>query len=125
MSDVLQRLDAALAERRGAGPDESYVAALHQTGLDGILRKVGEEAVELLLAAKQAEGGAGSAALIRETADLWFHCMVMLSHLGADSGDVLAELERRFGISGHAEKASRATRAGKQTDTHTGKQAEK
>jgi len=109
MSDILERLQVVLDQRREADPSDSYVAALHHKGLNKILEKVGEEATETLLAAKDAEGGgdAQRQALIAETADLWFHSLVMLSHLGLEHGAVLDELARRFGISGHDEKAAR------------------
>ena len=107
MSEVLQQLEQVLAQRRLADPRESYVASLHQQGLNKILEKVGEEAVEVILAAKDCADSAEPAALIEETADLWFHCLVMLSHLDSDSTAVLAELERRFGRSGLEERASR------------------
>jgi phosphoribosyl-ATP pyrophosphohydrolase len=109
MSDILDRLHEVLEQRREAAPDDSYVASLHHKGLNRILEKVGEEATETLLAAKDAEHGdeASHQALIAETADLWFHSLVMLSHLGLDHQQVLAELARRFGISGHDEKAAR------------------
>lgn len=109
MSDILDRLHVVLEERRRAAPRDSYVAALHHKGLNKILEKVGEEATETLLAAKDAEHGDESArqALIAETADLWFHSLVMLSHLGLDHRLVLDELARRFGVSGHDEKAAR------------------
>ena len=98
-----------LEQRRHAAADDSYVAALHHKGLNKILEKVGEEATETLLAAKDAEHGndAERQALIAETADLWFHSLVMLSHLELDHRPVLDELARRFGVSGHAEKADR------------------
>ena len=111
MSDVLRKLDEVLAQRRAADPQQSYVAGLHEAGLNKILEKVGEECIETILAAKEAEGDTGNDKLIYETADLWFHCMVMLSHLGADSEQVLAELERRFDLSGLAEKASRGAQS--------------
>ncbi|MCA1768527.1 MAG: phosphoribosyl-ATP diphosphatase [Halomonas sp.] len=109
MSDILDRLQAVLDQRRQADPQDSYVAALHHKGLNKILEKVGEEATETLLAAKDAERGgeAERKALIAETADLWFHSLVMLSHLDLDHREVLDELASRFGISGHDEKASR------------------
>ena len=107
MSDILQQLDGVLEQRRSADPEQSYVASLHKAGLNKILGKLGEECVETILAAKESEGGTDKGQLIHETADLWFHCMVMLSHLGADSQQVLAELERRFDLSGLEEKASR------------------
>jgi len=107
MNDVLQQLDRILAQRRDADPDQSYVASLHQAGLNKILEKVGEECVETILAAKESQTGDSHDDLIHETADLWFHCLVMLSHLGADSSQVLAELKQRFDMSGLEEKASR------------------
>ena len=107
MTDILQQLESVLEQRRNADPEQSYVASLHEAGLNKILEKLGEECVETILAAKDSEGGADKGQLIHETADLWFHCMVMLSHLGADSQQVLAELERRFDLSGLEEKASR------------------
>ncbi|MFB9145790.1 phosphoribosyl-ATP diphosphatase [Halomonas alkalicola] len=109
MSDILERLQAVLDQRRQGDPQDSYVAALHHKGLNKILEKVGEEATETLLAAKDAERGgeAEREALIAETADLWFHSLVMLSHLDLDHRAVLDELGRRFGVSGHDEKAAR------------------
>ena len=101
---VLSELARVLEERKQAAPDSSYVAGLYAKGLDAILKKVGEEATETVLAAK----GGDSAQLVHETADLWFHCLVMLAHQGLGPGDVLAELQRRFGISGIEEKAGRA-----------------
>ncbi|SDJ18012.1 phosphoribosyl-ATP diphosphatase [Billgrantia gudaonensis] len=110
MRDILDELFDVLASRRSADPADSYVASLHHRGLNKILEKVGEEATETLLAAKDAEGGGNAErqALIAETADLWFHSLVMLSHLGLDHRDVLDELGQRFGISGHEEKAARS-----------------
>jgi phosphoribosyl-ATP pyrophosphohydrolase len=102
-SDILERLEALIAERRVADPSTSYVAKLNAKGLDAILKKVGEEATETVIAAKSGERGA----LVHETADLWFHCLVMLSWHGIALADVLAELERREGRSGIDEKASR------------------
>ncbi|MGM0543264.1 MAG: phosphoribosyl-ATP diphosphatase [Pseudomonadota bacterium] len=106
---VLDTLAEVLQQRRHASPDDSYVASLHYKGLNKILEKLGEEATETLLAAKDAEQGGQAArqALVAETADLWFHSLVMLSHLDLDHQDVLDELARRFGISGHDEKAGR------------------
>ncbi len=104
MSDnVLKQLDAVLAERRQADPDQSYVAGLHAAGLDRILRKLGEECTETIVAAKNDD----RKEIVYETADLWFHSLVMLSHCGLGAADVLAELERRFGLSGLDEKAAR------------------
>ena len=101
--DVLERLQATIASRREADAKSSYVASLNAKGLDEILRKVAEEAVEAVLASK----GGERAAIVHETADLWFHCLVMLSWHGIPLADVLAELERREGRSGIEEKASR------------------
>ena len=107
MSDVLNQLTAILAERRAADPDKSYVASLHQKGLNKILEKVGEEATEVILAAKDAQGSGDRSELVAETADLWFHCMVMLSHLDSNADEVLEILRQRFDISGLVEKAAR------------------
>jgi len=103
MSDVLAQLTDILEARKNAGADESYVAQLHAKGLNKILEKVGEEATETILAAKDQD----KEELIKETADLWFHTLVMLSHMDLSADQVLAELERRFGLSGLDEKASR------------------
>ena len=103
MSDILQQLDAVLAERKQADPDSSYVASLYAKGLDKILKKVGEEAVETIMAAKDGD----REHLVYEVADLWFHTMVLLAAQDLSSQDVLDELARRFGLSGLAEKASR------------------
>lgn len=108
MSDVLTALTRILEQRRSADPEQSYVASLHQKGLNKILEKVGEEATEVILAAKDAQANGERAELVAETADLWFHCLVMLSHLDASAEDVLDVLRQRFDISGLAEKASRS-----------------
>ncbi len=108
MSDLLQQLDRIIAQRRSADPEQSYVAQLDAAGLNKILEKVGEECVETILAAKDCGGGQGTEQLVHETADLWFHCLVMLSHLGCDSTSVMDELARRFDVSGLAEKAARS-----------------
>lgn len=109
MSDpIINRLTAVLESRRGADPASSYVASLYAGGRDRILRKVGEEAVEVLLAGQP---GYDRQALVSEIADLWFHTMVLLLDAGAEPAEVLAELERRFGTSGHAEKAARGNGA--------------
>ena len=100
---ILERLASAIAERRSADPSTSYVASLNAKGLDAILKKIGEEATETVLAAKSGD----KAAIVHETADLWFHCLVMLERQGVDVARVLAELERREGRSGIDEKASR------------------
>lgn len=103
MSDILQQLSEVIESRKTADPDSSYVASLYAKGIDKILKKVGEEAAETIIAAKDGD----PEQVIYETADLWFHTLVMLSHLGLDHRSVLEELERRFGLSGLAEKASR------------------
>lgn len=108
MSDVLQQLATILQQRKNsADPQSSYVASLHHKGLNKILEKVGEEANEAIIAAKDAEISGDNSAVIYETADLWFHSLVMLSHLGEDSDAVLTELARRFDLSGLEEKAAR------------------
>ena len=101
--EFLERLQATIESRRGADAKSSYVASLNAKGLDEILRKVAEEAVEVVLASK----GGDRDQVVRETADLWFHCLVMLAWHGIKVADVLAELERREGRSGIEEKASR------------------
>lgn len=106
---ILSELQQVLSERRQGDPASSYVASLHHKGLNKILEKVGEEAVETILAAKDVAQGGDRSALVRETADLWFHSLVMLSHLDLTHDDVLAELARRFGTSGHQEKAARSS----------------
>lgn len=100
---ILERLQAAIAARRTAEPGSSYVASLNAKGLDAILKKVGEEATEAVIASK----GGKREEIVHETADLWFHCLVMLGWHGVRVEEVLAELERRMGRSGHEEKASR------------------
>ena len=103
MSDILEQLEKVLEERKQADADSSYVASLHAKGLEKILKKVGEEATETVIAAV----GGNREQVVYETADLWFHIMVMLSHLDISHDEVLAELERRFGLSGLEEKAQR------------------
>ncbi|MDO8351404.1 MAG: phosphoribosyl-ATP diphosphatase [Gallionella sp.] len=100
---ILQKLTETIEARKAASPDSSYVAKLFSKGEDAILKKLGEEAVETILASKQGD----KAHIVYETADLWFHCMVMLSHHGLSAEDVLAELARREGLSGIVEKNSR------------------
>jgi len=107
VSDVLLQLAQVLEARKEADPDTSYVASLHEKGLNKILEKVGEECTETLIAAKDAETSGETRALVSETADLWFHSMVMLSRLGLGPQDVLDELASRFDLSGLEEKASR------------------
>ena len=112
MSDILKKLTEVLEQRKAAVSGESYVASLHQKGLNKILEKVGEEAVEAILAARDLDAldsEEKKQAVIGETADLWFHSMIMLSHLGLSAENVLEELEKRFNISGLVEKASRKT----------------
>jgi phosphoribosyl-ATP pyrophosphohydrolase len=104
--ELLERLEATLAARRHADPASSYVASLHAKGLDQILKKVGEEAIETVIASKSGD----RRQIVHETADLWFHCLVMLSHHGVSVAEVLGELERREGRSGVDEKNSRAAR---------------
>jgi phosphoribosyl-ATP pyrophosphohydrolase len=101
--DVLKHLEETIAKRRVADPKSSYVASLNAKGLDAILKKVGEEATETVIASKSGE----RSAIVHETADLWFHCLVMLAHHGIALDDVLSELERREGRSGIDEKNSR------------------
>jgi len=102
-SEILAQLTDILEQRKGAAPDSSYVASLYNKGLDAILKKVGEEATETVMAAKDGD----AEKLVYEVADLWFHTMVLLAHQGLSSDDVLKELARRFGVSGHDEKAAR------------------
>lgn len=107
MNDILQQLTDTIEARKNASPETSYVASLHQKGLNKILEKVGEEAVEAVLAAKDASLTGETQELIAETADLWFHSMVMLSHLGESADAVLQVLAQRFDLSGLEEKANR------------------
>ncbi len=103
MSDVLSELAKVLEQRKGESPKSSYVAALYAKGTDTILKKLGEEAVETVIAGK----GGDKEQIIYETADLWFHSLVLLAHSGLGPDDVLKELGRRFGLSGLEEKANR------------------
>lgn len=102
-ADVLRALYATLEARKGADPKASYVASLYAKGLDAILKKVGEEAAETLIAAKNPD----SDALVYELADLWFHSLVLMAERGLPLERLTDELARRAGTSGHAEKASR------------------
>lgn len=104
MNDVLTELAAVLEARKGADPDSSYVAKLYAKGLDAILKKIGEEATETVMAAKDGE----PRQIVYEVADLWFHTLVLLAREGLGPDDVLAELQRRFGLSGLEEKAQRS-----------------
>ncbi len=107
MDNIITKLARLLEEKRHADPNESYVAQLHQQGLDKILDKISEEANETILAAREASITGNPNELVKETADLWFHSMVMLQHIGTSPDNVLTELGRRFGTSGLVEKASR------------------
>src|SRR5690606_9582871 len=107
--ELLERLGALIASRRGADPEVSYVATLFAKGTDAILKKIGEAATETVRAGKDGERGA----IVRETADLWFHTLVLLAHFNLGPGDVLAELARREGVSGLAEKAARPATPGR------------
>ena len=102
---VLYRLAETLKERRGATPDSSYVASLYHKGTDAICKKIAEEAAETIMAAKDKD----HLHIVRETADLWFHSLVLLTHFGIGPHDVLAELHRREGISGIDEKKARGS----------------
>jgi len=103
MSEILTQLAAVLEARKSADPASSYVAGLYAKGLDAILKKIGEEATETVIAAK----GGDPAQIIHETADLWFHTLVLLAQQNLKPEDVLKELDRRFGLSGLEEKAAR------------------
>jgi phosphoribosyl-ATP pyrophosphohydrolase len=103
MSDVLSRLAEVLEARKSADPTSSYVAKLYDKGLDAILKKVGEEATETVMAAKDGV----PEKVVYEVADLWFHTLVLLAHQGLHPDAVLSELDRRFGLSGLEEKAQR------------------
>ncbi|VAX03930.1 Phosphoribosyl-ATP pyrophosphatase [hydrothermal vent metagenome] len=106
MSEILQQLADVLEARKGAEPDSSYVASLYSKGLDAILKKVGEEATETVMAAK--DGDADK--IVYEVADLWFHTLVLLAQQGLSPQQVLDELSRRFGLSGLDEKAGRGNK---------------
>jgi len=106
LHETLERLAEAIEKRRGTDTEKSYVARLLAGGDDAVLKKIGEEATETILAAKSGH----QLEIVRETADLWFHCLIMLAQHGLGPGDVLAELHRREGISGIDEKAARKAR---------------
>jgi len=111
--DALARLAAVIESRKpanGGDPEASYVARLLHKGPDAFLKKIGEEATEVVMAAKDADHGADTAKLVNEVADLWFHCMVALAHYGASPAEVIAELQRREGLGGLEEKALRKAR---------------
>ena len=103
-ADVLARVAATIESRKGADPAHSYVAALLRKGEDAVLKKIGEEATETVMAAKDGD----KIRVVAEVADLWFHCLVLLARHGLGPADVLNELQRREGTSGHAERASRS-----------------
>ncbi|MDL2283873.1 phosphoribosyl-ATP diphosphatase [Oxalobacter sp. OttesenSCG-928-P03] len=110
MSDTLQRLAAIIESRKpvnGGDPEKSYVARLLTRGDDAILKKIGEEATETVMAAKDARNGGSADKIVSECADLWFHSLVLLAQFGLTPDDVLKELSRREGISGIEEKAAR------------------
>lgn len=102
-ADVLSQLYATIESRRSADPEASYIASLYAKGVDTIAKKLGEEAAETIIAAKNDDDGA----LVHELADLWFHSLVLLAQRGLSLDTLSDELARRFGTSGHAEKASR------------------
>ena len=106
MTETLERITATINERKGGDAAKSYVAQLFAKGDDAMLKKIGEEATELVLAAK----GGDRLQLVNETADLWFHCLIVLARHGLGPADVLAEMHRREGISGIDEKAARKKR---------------
>ena len=110
MSDILKQLDAVLETRKAESTDSSYVASLYAKGTEKILKKIGEEANETIMAAKDLEhvnNSENKEHLVYEIADLWFHTMVLLASQNLSSEDITSELQRRFGLSGHDEKASR------------------
>ncbi|MEI8208270.1 MAG: phosphoribosyl-ATP diphosphatase [Methylococcales bacterium] len=104
MSNVLQQLAEILEQRKLESAESSYVASLYAKGINTILKKIGEEAAETIIAAKDGD----KQQIIYETADLWFHCMVLLADQGLGPEDILNELQRRFGLSGLEEKAQRS-----------------
>jgi phosphoribosyl-ATP pyrophosphohydrolase len=109
-SDALARLAAVIESRKpqnGGDPARSYVARLLQQGPDAFLKKIGEEATETVMAAKDADHGGATGRIVAEVADLWFHSMIALAHYGLSPADVISELERRAGLSGLEEKALR------------------
>ena len=107
-NNTLSEIAEVLKERKSAKADSSYVASLYDKGLEAILKKVGEESTEVVMAAKDADfNNADKSKLVYEVADLWFHTLVLLEQQNLHPNDVLNELERRFGTSGIVEKASR------------------
>ena len=116
-TDTLDRLAAVIESRKpanGGDPDKSYVARLLHKGPDAFLKKIGEEATEVVMAAKDVDHGADKSKLVYEVADLWFHSMIALAHYGLSPADVVAELVRREGLSGLEEKALRKAQAREQ-----------
>lgn len=112
-ADPLARLADVIESRKpanGGDPEASYVARLLHKGPDAFLKKIGEEATEVVMAAKDADHGGDRAKLVGEVADLWFHCMIALAHYGLKPADVVAELQRREGLGGLEEKALRKAR---------------
>ncbi|MGE0347686.1 phosphoribosyl-ATP diphosphatase [Hydrogenophaga sp.] len=112
-TDDLARLAAVIESRKpanGGDPEKSYVARLLHKGPDSFLKKIGEEATETVMAAKDADHGGDRQKFVNETADLWFHCMIALAHYNLGPADVVAELVRREGLSGLEEKAMRKVR---------------
>jgi len=105
-TNILAQLDQIMESRKGQAASKSYVASLYAKGVEGIAKKVGEEATEVVIAAMQGN----HEELIYETADLWFHSLILLANAGIRSDEVLAELSRRLGVSGHAEKAARTAK---------------
>ncbi len=108
--NIIEELTEVLRARKSASADDSYVASLYEAGIDKILAKVDEETAEVITAGRAADGAGLNEDLVREVADLWFHSMVLLVYRDQDPAWVLAELERRFGVSGHEEKAGRSRR---------------
>ncbi len=114
LGDILMRLAELMDSRKGGDPEASYVSRLFAKGEDAILKKIGEEATETVMAAKDGD----RLRIVGETADLWFHCIVMLAHYGLKPSDVLMELRRREGISGIDEKAARKDNARSESEKH-------
>jgi len=102
-TEILSQLMDVLEQRKTAAADSSYVASLYKKGLDAILKKIGEEATEVVMAGKEQD----NRKIVYEVTDLWFHSLILLAHQGLSVEDVLAELQRRFGLSGIAEKSQR------------------
>ena len=121
--DSLARLHGVIESRKpgnGGDPEASYVARLLHKGPDAFLKKIGEEATEVVMAAKDADHGGDPAKIVNEVADLWFHCMIALAHYGLEPADVVAELARREGTSGIEEKALRKANARERQEDKNG-----